>query len=106
MATYRFLRTFSPKSDPVVLAFLRGRIDDFLSIVEQLSTDRPFMIGEEPTIVDLSACAYLSFAADETGYDFRGSHPNVHAWLQRIAGLPGWEAPYDLLSGPRLPRFN
>jgi glutathione S-transferase len=106
MATYRFLRTFTRNADPAVLAFLRGRIDDFLSIVEARVAERPFVIGAEATIADLSMCAYLSYPSDETGYDLATSHPNVHAWLGRISGLDGWQAPYDLLPGRRLPRYD
>ncbi len=47
-------------------------------------------------------CAYLSFPTHETGYDLARSHPAVAMWLQRIAALPGWQAPYDLLPGKRL----
>ena len=105
MATYRFRRTFMQKSDPAVLAFLRGRIDDFLGSVEERVTARPLAVGDRATITDLSMCAYLSFPADETGYNLSSSHPHVHAWLERIAALPGWQAPYDLLPGQRLPRY-
>jgi glutathione S-transferase len=105
MATYRFLRTFTSGSDPAVLAWLRCRIDDYLGIVEQRVADSKFIIGDLPTIVDLSMCAYVAFPSDETGYDLSASHPGVHAWLQRIAALPGWRAAYDLLPGKRLPRF-
>ncbi|HEY0203179.1 MAG TPA: glutathione S-transferase family protein [Acetobacteraceae bacterium] len=106
MAAYRFRRTFMRDADPAVLAFMRGRVDDFLGIVEERVAGRPFVIGDCPTIADLSMCAYLSFPQDETGYDFGASHPQVHAWLGRIAALPGWQAPYDLLPGQRLPRFT
>jgi glutathione S-transferase len=105
MASYRFLRTFTKTPDPAVLKWQRRRVDDFLGIVEQRVADRAFIIGEAPTIADLSMCAYLSFPIDETGYDLSVSHPAVHDWLGRIAELPGWRAPYDLLPGPRLPRF-
>jgi glutathione S-transferase len=104
MATYRFLRTFTENTDPAVLAFLRRRVDDFLGILEQHVSARPFVAGDEVTIVDLSMCAYLSFPPDETGYDLADSHPSVHAWLKRIAAQPGWQAPYDLLPGRRLAR--
>ncbi|MBE7218219.1 MAG: glutathione S-transferase family protein [Caulobacteraceae bacterium] len=106
MASYRFLRTFSRSADPAVLAWQRRRVDDFLSIAEAHLADRPFMVGEAPTVADLSMCAYLSFPADETGYDLPASHPNIAAWLGRIAALPGWRSPYDLLPGPRLPRYD
>ena len=103
MATCRFLRTFSRRSDPAVLAFLRARVDDHLGIVEERVAVRRFVTGDHATIADLSMCAYLSFAPDETGYDFRFSYPHIHAWLERIAALPGWQPPYDLLTCQRLP---
>jgi glutathione S-transferase len=105
MATYRFMRTFSRKSDPAVLAWLRARVDDFLGILDRLLQGRPFVAGDQLTIADISMCAYLSFPADETGYDLASSFPNVYLWLQRIATVPGWKSPYDLLPGQRLPRY-
>jgi glutathione S-transferase len=62
-------------------------------------------VGERASVADLSLRAYLSFPADETGYDLQTSHPHVHAWLGRIAALPGWRPPYELLPGRRLSRF-
>lgn len=106
MAAYRFLRTFSCGAHRAVLAFLRARIDDFLGIVERQVADRPFVIGEHATVADFSMCAYLSYPTDETGYEFAESHPAVHAWLARIAKLPEWKDPYDLLPGRRLARFD
>ncbi len=106
MASYRFLRTFTKDADPAVLKWQRRRVDDFLSILETQVSDRAFVVGDEPTIADLSLCAYLSFPADETGYDLSATHPNTAAWLTRIAALPGWRHPYDLLPGQHLPRFN
>ena len=35
MATYRFMRTFTPSPDPQVLKYFRRRLDDFLGILEQ-----------------------------------------------------------------------
>ena len=106
MASYRFLRTFTRDADPAVLRWQRRRVDDFLSIIEAQVEGRPFVTGDDPTIADLSLCAYLSFPADETGYDLPSTHPNTAAWLERIAALPGWKAPYDLLPGQRLPRYG
>jgi glutathione S-transferase len=106
MASYRFLRTFTRNADPAVLKWQRRRVDDFLNILEARVQNAPFVIGEKVTIADLSLCAYLSFPADETGYDFAVSHPGVHGRLNRLAELPGWRSPYDLLPGRRLPRFD
>jgi glutathione S-transferase len=105
MATYRFQRTFTPNPDPQVLAYFRKRLDDFLSILSYHLQDHAFAVGERPTIADFSMMAYLSFPSDETGYDFAASHPAIHAWLARIARLPGWRAPYDLLPGKRLVHY-
>ena len=105
MATYRFLRTFTRSSDPQVLAFLRKRLDDFLSILAQHLTRNAFAIGDRPSVADISMMAYLSYPADETGYDFATTHPAVSAWLSRIAALPGWRSAYDLLPGRRLTHY-
>ena len=105
MAAYRFRRTFTQTTDPAVLDFLRGRVDDFLGILEKQVTDRPFLVGDRATIADLSMCAYISYPPDETGYDLSFSHPRIHDWLQRIALLRGWQPPYELLPGPRLLRY-
>jgi glutathione S-transferase len=105
MATYRFLRAFTPSPDPNLLAFMRKRLDDYLGIIERHLHDRPFVAGDQPTIADLSMIAYLSFPSDETGYDLATSHPAVHGWLGRVAAIPGWRAPYDLLPGKRLRKY-
>jgi glutathione S-transferase len=105
MATYRFLRAFTPSPDPHVLTFLRKRLDDFLSILEAHLQRNAFAIGPRPTIADISMQAYLSYPASETGYDFAASHPAVRAWLDRIAALPGWKSAYDLLPGKRLTHY-
>lgn len=102
MATYRYMRAFTPSPDPHVLAYLQRRIDDFLGILGQRVQDRAFVIGDHPTVADLSMCGYLSFPTPESGYDLAATHPAVHAWLQRIAALPGWQPPYALLPGKRL----
>lgn len=102
MATYRYLRAFTPSPDAAVVAFLRRRLDDFLGILDGHLQDRAFMVGDRPTIADISLMAYLSFPKHESGYDLAASHPGVDAWLGRIAELPGWRAPYDILPGKRL----
>jgi glutathione S-transferase len=106
MATYRYLRAFTPAPDQPVLAFLRRRLDDYLGILEGHLHDRVFVVGNRPTVADLSMIAYLSFPKEESGYDLATSHPAVQGWLGRVAALSGWRAPYDLLPGPRLHRYT
>jgi glutathione S-transferase len=105
MATYRYQRAFAANPDPNVLAFYRRRLDDYLSILDTHLRSARFAVGQRPTIADFSMMAYLSFPSDETGYDFAVSHPAVHAWLGRLAEIPGWRPPYDLLPGKRLEHF-
>jgi glutathione S-transferase len=102
MATYRFLRAFTPSPDAAVLAFLRKRIDDYLGILDAHLSDRSFVVANRPTIADISMLGYLSFPKHESGYDLAVTHPAIDGWLGRIAALPGWRAPYDLLPGKRL----
>lgn len=102
MATYRFQRAFRPDADPAVQAYLKRRIDDFLGIVERRVETRPFVVGDQPTVADLSMCGYLMFPPHESGYDLARSHPAMAAWLGRVAALPGWAAPYDLLPGEHM----
>ena len=105
MATYRFLRTFTPSADEHVLKHYRRRLDDFLSILEQHMQKNAFAIGERPTVADISMMAYLHYPPDETGYDWTASHPAISGWLGRMAQLPGWKSAYDLLPGKRLTHY-
>jgi glutathione S-transferase len=105
MARYRFDRTFTPSPDPQVLDFFRKRLDDFLGILEQHLKSRLFLVGDRPTIADISMVGYLFFPATETSYDFAASHSAIRAWLDRVATLPDWRPPYELLTGKRLLRY-
>jgi glutathione S-transferase len=102
LATYRFQRAFTPSPDAAVLDFFRRRIDDFLGILDRHVGDRPFVAGDGPTIADVSMSGYLCFPKHEAGYDLAVSHPAIAAWLARLAAVPGWRGPYDLLPGKRL----
>ena len=103
-ATYRYLRTFAPKPPGAeVMAWLRGRLDAALGVAEVHFRSHDFAIGARATVADLSMCAYLSYPPVELGYDLPASHPAVAAWLGRVAALPGWRAPYEVLPGPRMP---
>jgi glutathione S-transferase len=105
VATYRYHRTFTPSPDPQVQTYFRRRIDDFLAILERHLNANAFAAGDRPTVADFSMIAYLSYPNDETGFDLAASHPAVHAWLGRVASLPGWRSPYDLLPGKRLVHY-
>jgi glutathione S-transferase len=67
---------------------------DFDCLDRRLRTT-PFIVGEMPTIADVSCCGYL-FWTDQADVDL-APWPGIVAWLDRIRSLPGWSAPYDLL---------
>jgi glutathione S-transferase len=104
LGPYRFLRNFAkPAGDPAVMAFLKGRIDGNLAIVDKRLAAHPYILGSRPTIADLSLVAYLYYPPDEFGFDIAAEHKNIAAWLERIKALPGWKHPYDLMPGYPLP---
>jgi len=106
MATYRYQRAFMSSPNPAVLAFFKARLDDFLGILEDQLKRLTFVIGDSPTIADISMMAYLHYPTEEHGFDFAASHPSIRRWLDRIAALPNWRPAYDLLPGTRLPRYS
>lgn len=97
-ATYRFLHSLSKApSDPAVMAFLKGRADAAFAIADKHLARQPFMVGDRPTIADISMAGYMFFPVAEHGYDLAASHPAIDAWRQRLAALPGWKGPYELM---------
>jgi glutathione S-transferase len=102
---YRFLRYLArPPGDPNVIAFLKGRIDGNLAIVDKRLSGRDFVLGARPTIADLSLVGYMYYPPEELGFDIATEHKNIAAWLERIKALPRWAHPYDLMPGYPLQR--
>jgi len=105
LGPFRFLKNFArPTGDPAVLAFLKGRIDGNLAIVNTRLTGRHFILGERPTIADISMAGYFFYPPEEFGFDIAKEHPAIGAWLERIKALPGWKHPYELMPGHPLKR--
>lgn len=101
-ATMRFMKSFMPTPpDPAVMAFLRGRLDASFAIIDKHLAGREFMVGNGPTVADLSLVGYLYFPVEESGYEIAGRYPNITAWLARVRTLDGWADPYDILPGVR-----
>lgn len=91
----RFSRRFT-RADPVLEAGWEARMLSDLDRLDEALRDRAFLLGEWPTIADVSCCGYL-FRADQAGVDL-ATGPAIVAWLGRIRSQPGWQAPYDLLA--------
>jgi glutathione S-transferase len=102
-ATWRFMKSFAATApDPVIAQFLKSRIDGNLAIAEKHLAAQPYIVGDAPTIADMSMCAYLLFPKEEHGYDFARTHPNIAAWLVRVRRIEGFGEPYDVLPGDRI----
>jgi glutathione S-transferase len=100
LGPFRFLKNFAPKpGDPAVMEFLKGRAQAALAIVDKRLAGRQFLVGDRPTIADVSMTGYLYYPAEEFGFDIAKDHPAIGAWLQRMQGLPNWGHPYDLMPG-------
>src|SRR5215217_1609164 len=65
LGPYRFLKNFAkPPGDPALLAFFKGRIDGNLAIINKRLEGRQFLLGERPTIADVSLAGYLYYPAE------------------------------------------
>jgi glutathione S-transferase len=100
LGPYRFLKNFAkPAGDPAVMAFLKDRIDGSLSIINKRLEGRKFLLGDRPTIADVSLAGYLYYPTEEFGFDIGKDHPAIGAWRERVKTLPGWKHPYELMPG-------
>lgn len=104
LGPYRFQRNFAkPPGDPAVMKFMKARIDASLAILDQRLAKHPFLLGARPTIADISMVGYFYYPPEEYGFDMRADYPHLGPWLDRVAALPGWGHPYDLMPGYPLP---
>ena len=97
VGTLRFLVRFMKTGETPVTEFLRGRIKGSFGILDLHLQKQKFIVGNAPTIADISACGYL-YWPDEFGVSWN-DYPAIGAWLERIKALPGWVHPYELMPG-------
>jgi glutathione S-transferase len=97
IGTTRFLMNFlAPDKRPEgVIPFLQGRLKVAYTVLNDHLATRSWIVGDGPTIADLSCAGYLYYP-EPFGFD-RPDWPHIDAWLTRIAALPGWKHPYDLM---------
>ena len=97
--TCRFLSNFLAveKRPEGVVPFLQGRLKAAYTILNDHLSGRDWIVGDMPTIADLSCCSYLYYP-EPFGFD-RKDWPNIDRWLEGIAALPGWKHPYDMMPG-------
>ena len=95
----RFLMNFLPedKRPQEAIRWLQGRMKAAYATLEHHLEDRDWLVGDGVTIADIACCSYLYYP-EPFGFS-RNDWPNVAAWLDRIAALPGWKHPYELMPG-------
>jgi len=95
---HRFQNCLTPEPvHPAVLAFLRARVKSSCEIADKHLADQPFVLGKAPSIVDFSMAGYIYYPATETGFDIATEYPVIDAWGRRLAALPGWKPPYEMM---------
>lgn len=99
VGTCRFLSNFLPveKRPEGVVPFLQGRLKAAYTVLDVHLAGRDWIVGDGPTIADLSCCSYLYYP-EPFGFD-RKDWPQIDRWLDGIAALPGWKHPYDMMPG-------
>lgn len=99
VGTVRFLANFLPeaKRPEGVIPFLQGRLKAAYGVLNDHLAARDWIVGDQVTIADLSCCGYLYYP-EPFGFD-RADWPHIDRWLDRIAALPGWKHPYELMPG-------
>ena len=96
-APFRFFANFVPeeKRDPGAMAFMRMRMANALKTLDARMKGRDWVALDRPTIADLSIAGYCYYG-DEVPFDF-AEYPNISAWKDRLAALPGFKPPYKLM---------
>ncbi|MCV2865386.1 glutathione S-transferase family protein [Albidovulum sediminicola] len=95
----RFLMNFLPEGrrPKEVITFMQARLKGAYSTLDTHLKGRDWLVGDGPTIADLSCCGYLYYP-EPFGFS-RADWPEIDRWLSNIAALPGWKPPYDLMPG-------
>jgi glutathione S-transferase len=81
--------------DPAVMAHFRPLAEEALGFMDRSLADRDWLVGAACTIADIGCWGRMVFMA-EGGMDIAG-WPNVQAWSRRLAAMPGFALPYDLI---------
>lgn len=95
-ATLRFFYGLKKTGETEVTTFLRDRATGAYRVVDKHLETTDFLVGGRLTIADLSLAGYVYYT-EETGMDRDRDFPAIKAWKDRIAALPGWKSPADLM---------
>ena len=80
--------------DPATITFFQSRARAAFDLMDRHLADHPWLVGDEPTIADLSAAGYI-YLVNEAGLDTTAWR-NMLSWMGRLSVLPGWHHPDKL----------
>jgi glutathione S-transferase len=81
--------------DPAVMAHFRPLAEAALDFFDAAMAGRTWLVGDTCTIADIGCWGRMVFMA-EGGLEI-GRWPNIEAWSRRLAAMPGFALPYDLI---------
>ena len=79
------------ETDPWVFTDRQRRGRDALATLERGLAGRDFVLGDRYSVADLALYGYVH-VGDDAGIAL-DEHPDVAAWVERVAALPGFEEP-------------
>jgi glutathione S-transferase len=81
--------------DPAVMAHFRQLAETALNFFDKSLQGRDWLVGNTCTLADIGCWGRMVFM-QEGGMDIAG-WPNIEAWSRRLADMPGFGVPYDLI---------
>ncbi len=81
--------------DPAVMGHFRPLAEAALAFMDRSLAGRDWLVGETCTIADIGCWGRMVFMS-EGGMDI-ADWPNVARWSRRLAAMPGFALPYDLI---------
>jgi glutathione S-transferase len=81
--------------DATVMAHFRARAEAALTDIDRALAGRAWLVGDALTIADIGCWGRMVFMA-EGGIDI-AHWPRLQAWSSRLAALPGFALPYQLI---------
>lgn len=81
--------------EPAVMEYFRPLAEAALARVDAALAGRDWLVGEAPSIADIGCWGRMVFMA-EGGLEI-AQWPNLLEWSRRLAALPGFALPYDLI---------
>ncbi|HEX2812652.1 MAG TPA: glutathione S-transferase family protein [Sphingopyxis sp.] len=99
LPNYRLCQLSDAPLPPDVAGWLHERMIADLAWLEKELAERAFLVGDAVSAADIACSAYLHYR-DVPGLALR-AYPAIDRWLGRIAALPGWRAPLEVMGEGR-----